>query len=141
MPLGLNRLALGQTPEARFSELMRRSRLFWKDSLLHSRSPADIETFRQVGLSSVSALSKIRLDFTNGADQDITAALRRIADSMPVTVYASDRDPLFPYREVAPGLAGSAIKLVKLDTPHLNRASPLGLKQLQGVTDNLTRLT
>lgn len=137
-PLGFNKSFLGNTPKARYTELMRRSRLFWKHQNQRLSLRGNRDTLYEIARHSVTRLGRIEPDYNFGANQDVSDAAQQLANSLPVTIYADKYDGLFPYDEIEPLVRHSSIRLIATNLgSHINRATPLGLAELQRVIDSL----
>ena len=131
-PLGFNKDALGSNDSERYRSLMARSRKFWKHPNQSLRLSGNRDTIFEIAKRSLPALSRIKSDYTFGANQDVVAITKKLSESLPVRIFASKSDSLFPYDEIEAAVNGSAITLIETDVEsHLNRTTPKGLGELQ----------
>lgn len=132
-PLGLNYEYLGNTPYERRKELFRRSRRFWRHENQTLFIKGNFWTALGILLSSLRYSRHITPAYLVGANQNCREQLKEIAAHIPVDIYASEHDSLFPYHEVIQELRGKNIVIHKLPGTHLNRATPRGVAQLKGI--------
>ena len=136
-PLGLNRTSLGSDPVLRRKELFRRSRLFWSHKHQSLSIAGNRWTLLVVVSQSLRYVKNLNKAYEIGASADIVSALAQIAARIPVDVYGSTDDSLFPFRELQ---KVQAVTMHELPGTHLNRATPLGIAQLIEVLgDSLSR--
>lgn len=133
-PLGLNLLALGNTPATRRKELFRRSRLFWSHKNQSLRIAGNRWTFFLLLFQSLRYIHNLNDAYEVGASLNITNALAQIAMHTSVDVYASTDDSLFPFHELE---RAKGVSMHELSGTHFNRATPLAVNQLQYVMSNI----
>mgnify|MGYP006374221793 CR=1 FL=1 len=138
-PLGLNKSALGNDPAMRYKELILRSRQFWLHKNQRISITGNRNTLTNIVWSFLRYWRRFRDDYTAGANQDITQSLSLLASQSHVTIYADSGDSLFPYNEIAKAVQGLPISLHKTSYgSHLNRATPLGIKELRQVIQSVS---
>jgi len=129
-PLGLNRDALGATPVSRRKELYRRSRIFWGQKSQSLSIRGNRWTLMTLVLQSLRYICNLNNAYEIGASMDITRDLTKVAEKMPVEIFATSDDSLFPFDELKQ-VKGATMH--RLSGTHLNRATPLGAQQLKAV--------
>lgn len=137
-PLGFNYDALGMTPQARLSALLKRSNQFWRHRNQRLSLSGNRETLANVAKNAVKGSRRLKSDYMFGANQDVSSKAIKLAERLPVTIYADQEDSLFPYDEIKQSVEGSNITLVETKYgSHLNRATPLGRAAFQFAIEGL----
>ena len=113
---------------------MQRSRAFWNHPNQRLTIKGNRTTLQNVITASLFKLHRIKPDYTFGANQDVAVTACELAKHVPITIYADPHDSLFPYSEITSTIAKSPITLIRTAIgSHINRATPLGLAELQNV--------
>lgn len=138
-PLGLNVHALGSTKQERYSSLMQRSRKFWAHKNQSLKEWGNRTTFTTLLRQTAPYPHRIKTAYAFGANQSIADAVAKLAEVIPVHVYAAKEDSLFPYSEIHETISGTrGVTLHKISGTHLNRATRRGIEQLSQIKKERT---
>lgn len=129
-PLGLNMQSLGSNSDERLRSLFRRSARFWLHPYQNLLIAGNRWTFKEITRQSSRFRKNLKVAYTYGSNTDIYDTLTSIAEKVPVHVFASKRDSLFPLAELR---LHDNVELHEMSGPHLNRATPRGARQLSGI--------
>ncbi len=133
-PLGFNKSSLGSSDEERYRQFVQRSRQFWRQPNQTMRHVGNRKTLIQVLAHSLPAWKRLKPDYIYGVSRDVVDSTRKLAETIPVTIYAGEHDSIFPYHEILPNLANSKVNIIEVKNgTHLNRATSRGLAELDTV--------
>ena len=134
-PLGFNYNQMGSNNKMRQKKLSANSRKFWRSWNQRLSLKANRETFKYAVLqhSFRPKVTMEALDYV--ANINLSGIAEKIAASIPVHIFATTNDELFPFSQIEKQLGQyTKINLHELkNSSHLNRATPKGITQLNAI--------
>jgi hypothetical protein len=130
MPFGLNRQELGYEPASARKEILRRlAKAGVRGNLFdygNFRSASEVVRYLMKAAWGRQLLSS----FDAALTFDLTKELIEIAESIPVALFVSQDDPLFPAHEIEPKFKGTKVHVFRIRGNHVSPGSRVGKRQI-----------